>query len=144
VPTQTFLLVSSPPKQGHSVDLNSSNFGYFNLSTAVGVNLPPSEALPLNPEKTFVLYTTIVILTIHANVPMGIMNRTSWQSQSNPNLPLILLDRKQWDSNQLVPWIGPEAAWVDVVLNNLDEHGHPFHLVWLLSVLSIPKRPLDC
>lgn len=102
---------------------------YFNLSNAIGRDLLPYEVLPLEADRTFVIYTTVVILTIHANVPMGIMNRTSWQPQANPPKPLLLLDRSEWDRNQLVPWTGADPAWVDVVVNNVDEYGHSFHLV---------------
>jgi hypothetical protein len=33
-----------------------------------------------------------------------------------------------WDQNQLVPCVGV-GRWVDIVVNNLDDRGHPFHLV---------------
>jgi FtsP/CotA-like multicopper oxidase with cupredoxin domain len=80
---------------------------------------------------TFVLYTKTLKLSQFNNHPMGFMNRTSWQPQSNPTQPLLTLPRSQWDKNQLVPWIelansGP--LWIDIVLNNLDDGGHPFHL----------------
>ena len=69
-----------------------------------------------------------------SNKPKGFMNHTSWQAQSSPNLPLLALPRSSWDVNQLIPWIPPvdpksgQAQWVDIVLNNLDDGGHPFHL----------------
>lgn len=131
MPTQSFLIgdVALLPKAEPHTNPEVNLRVYFDLASAKGTTLPLSAALPLAPDHTFVLYTSIVILTIHANIPMGIMNRTSWQQQSSPVSPLLALDRSEWDANQLVPWTGAEAAWVDVVLNNLDEHGHPFHLV---------------
>jgi hypothetical protein len=62
---------------------------------------------------------------------MGFINRTSWAQQSSPPLPLISLPRSEWDTNQLIPWISsPEnsGTWVDIIINNLDDGSHPFHL----------------
>lgn len=66
------------------------------------------------------------------------MNRTSWIPQPSP---LISVPRKQWDKNQLVPWISlpptptnkeqnqvESGKWVDIIVNNLDDGAHPFHL----------------
>ena len=63
------------------------------------------------------------------NVPAGFINRTSWAPQIDP---LISSPRNSWDKNQLVPRVpmstAEQAVWVDIVVNNLDEKGHPFHL----------------
>ena len=74
------------------------------------------------------------ILARLGNVPVGFINRTTWVAQSSPLEPLMNLPREDWDKNQLVPWIPVsrdklKATWVDIVVNNLDEKGHPFHLV---------------
>ncbi|RFU25162.1 hypothetical protein B7463_g11178, partial [Scytalidium lignicola] len=127
-PTRSFRISHSSPAPVLVLEPKTISSSYFNLSTAVGMDLPPNVALPEKAHKTFVIYTTIVILTIHDNVPMGIVNRTSWQPQSDPQKPLMLLDRTQWDENQLIPWTGPDPVWVDVIINNLDEYGHTFHL----------------
>jgi hypothetical protein len=63
------------------------------------------------------------------NIPEGYFNQTTWKPQSSPPVPLIGLPRERWDSNQLALSTGLEAAWVDFVVNNLDEGPHPFHLV---------------
>jgi len=47
---------------------------------------------------------------------------------------LIELDREEYDVHQLIPYVpigreGTTGKWVDIVVNNLDEKGHPFHLV---------------
>jgi len=81
-----------------------------------------------------VLYTKTMKLSRFNHRPKGFMNHTSWQPQSSPRLPLLSLPRSLWDGNQLIPWIKASGAengqsgWVDVVLNNLDDGGHPFHL----------------
>ncbi|KAK5687884.1 hypothetical protein LTR17_026683, partial [Elasticomyces elasticus] len=49
----------------------------------------------------------------------------------------------QYDKQQFVvniPFIPDAPLWVDIVLNNLDEEGHPFHLhghdFWVLATHS--------
>jgi FtsP/CotA-like multicopper oxidase with cupredoxin domain len=59
---------------------------------------------------------------------MGFINHTSWEPQSPP---LLAQNRSSWDSNQLLPFIpirSSERVRVDLVLNNLDDGSHPFHL----------------
>lgn len=76
-----------------------------------------------------VLYSAIQILSRQHGVPLGFLNRTTWRKQSSPSLPLLALERGDWDKHQLVAWTGSEPGWVDIVVNNLDSAGHPFHLV---------------
>ncbi|KAG9857101.1 hypothetical protein KCU98_g1186, partial [Aureobasidium melanogenum] len=78
--------------------------------------------------QTIVLYSKTLKLSHLANVPHGFINHTSWAPQSSP---LITVDRSQWDNNQLVPHIPyneSQPLWVDIVLNNLDEDSHSWHL----------------
>lgn len=58
------------------------------------------------------------------------MNRTSWSPQASPPFPLLSLPRSQWDDNQLIPHIPTLQSenWVDIIVNNLDDGAHPFHL----------------
>ncbi|PKY09188.1 hypothetical protein P168DRAFT_301744 [Aspergillus campestris IBT 28561] len=87
-------------------------------------------------------------LAIRHNAPYGFFNGTSWLPQREPRVPVAALDRKLWDENQFgvgVPYSGSGAGddspsaeverdgdsgeqWVDLVVNNLDDGGHPFHL----------------
>ncbi|TAQ85442.1 hypothetical protein B7494_g6220 [Chlorociboria aeruginascens] len=128
-PIQHFPIL--PPRGRRDVSISSSN-GYtpaspFNLAEASGpTNL--AKSIPLKADQTFLLYTKIEILAVHGNSPLGVMNRSSWdQSNSNP-LPLLAMDRSQWGKS-FVPVIGPGTEnWVDIILNNLDDKGHPFHL----------------
>lgn len=57
------------------------------------------------------------------------MNRTIFVPQTPP---LITILRDAWDENQLVPFIPflsiSSPIWVDVIINNLDDGSHPFHL----------------
>ncbi|KAF9890278.1 hypothetical protein FE257_006192 [Aspergillus nanangensis] len=87
--------------------------------------------------RTEVVYTKIQKLSIRHNVPYGFFNRTSWLPQADPPVPLIDLPREKWDKNQLGIAVNglfdtagaiQEPVWVDLIVNNLDEGGHPFHL----------------
>ncbi|OCK82156.1 multicopper oxidase, partial [Lepidopterella palustris CBS 459.81] len=109
--------------------------------------LPQVFSTPLQPTTghTLVIYTTTLKLARLSNVPHGFMNHTSFKPQSSPPQPLISLPRSKWDTNQLVPFIpstSTTAPWVDLVINNLDDGGHPFHLhgydFYILSVYGAP------
>lgn len=63
------------------------------------------------------------------NIPFGYFNHTTWKVQADPPSPLIALPQNEWDSNQFAFRTGPDPEWVDLVVNNLDEGPHPFHLV---------------
>ncbi|KIN08639.1 multicopper oxidase [Oidiodendron maius Zn] len=101
--------------------------GTFDLSTLNGTSTPIISSAP--SEETILLYTKMEVLAHLGNVPAGFINRTSWAPQSDP---LISLPRHSWDKNQLVPQVPmsteKEAVWVDIIVNNMDEKGHPFHL----------------
>ncbi|KAE8387279.1 multicopper oxidase-domain-containing protein [Aspergillus alliaceus] len=80
--------------------------------------------LPEKASQTHVIYTKIQKLSINHNIPNGFFNRTSWRPQSQP---LNTLPRNKWDENQF-SFATEAAGWIDLVVNNLDEGGHPFHL----------------
>jgi hypothetical protein len=119
-------------RRGHSYAPSpaTSKEGTFDLSTINGTAL--SFPLPVQANQTVLLYTKMEVLAHLGNVPAGFINRTSWAPQTAPLGPLISLPRSSWDKNQLVPLVpmatDSEAIWVDIVVNNLDEKGHPFHL----------------
>ncbi|KIV83645.1 hypothetical protein PV11_05649 [Exophiala sideris] len=131
-------------------DLRSS-IEYYNLQAAVS-----NSTVPVSwPEEVrkFVIYTTTLKLARYRNIPMGFVNHTSWQPQASPPEPLISLSREQYDRNQLSPHIplfrndsalnDPSAGWVELVINNLDDGGHPFHLhghsFYIVSVFPHPR-----
>ena len=103
---------------------------YFDLSTATSLHPASPELSHLEPStaKTMVLYTTTLMLAHQNNVPMGYINHTSWRSSSSP---LITSPRGFWENGtQLVPYIPTTSynEFVDIVINNIDDSGHPFHL----------------
>jgi FtsP/CotA-like multicopper oxidase with cupredoxin domain len=67
-------------------------------------------------------------LAINSNRPKGSINHTTW-AVSERFTPLLALERLTWPADP-EPFI-PEtdgAEWIDIVLNNFDDRGHPFHL----------------
>jgi hypothetical protein len=99
----------------------------FDLSTAVGLEVV--EPMPEFADQTVLVYTQIEMLAGQDHAPMGFMNRTNWIPQAEP---LIYLPREQWDEHQFMPSVKATEGWIDIVVNNIDDKGHPFHLVCLL------------
>ena len=102
-----------------------------------------SEVIPHVADTTMVLYAITQKLSHLGNVPHGFINGTTWKPQAAPFSPLVTSSRESWDKNQFVPHVQhvPDMPlWIDIVLNNLDEEGHPFHLhgyqFWVLSTYS--------
>jgi FtsP/CotA-like multicopper oxidase with cupredoxin domain len=102
---------------------NHINLDDVPSSPSILQNLPPKA------QQTQVVYTKIQKMARNHNIPEGYFNQTTWKPQNDPPVPLIGLPREHWDANQFAFSTGPEASWVDLVVNNLDEGPHPFHLV---------------
>lgn len=85
-------------------------------------------AWPAQAQHTLVVYAKVQILTRYANEPLGFMNHTIWRPHK---LPLVSQPRSAWQDG-LVPFIESdpetESPWVDLVINNLDDGAHPFHM----------------
>ncbi|KAJ9156673.1 Multicopper oxidase [Pleurostoma richardsiae] len=123
-PTQSFLLsAENSVEQTNATDMgNKTTLTRFDLQSAKG----PTLAHPLpEADEAIMLYSSVQILSHQNYRPMGFINHTSWRPQ---DLPLIAVDRDDWNQGQIVSWTGPEPAWVDLVINNIDGTGHPFHL----------------
>lgn len=123
---------ASPPPEEEPID-------HFDLQAATHASPQPSPLAP-TADTTLVLYTMTQKLASLSNVPHGFINHTTWSPQT-PSLNT--LPRSQWDKHQLVPFIPYNATnplTVDIVLNNLDEDSHPFHLhgysFWVLASFS--------
>ncbi|CAK7218702.1 hypothetical protein SEUCBS140593_003643 [Sporothrix eucalyptigena] len=86
----------------------------------------PTLATPLpKPDKFYMIFAVVEILSHNRFIPKGYINHTMWVPQ---DLPLLSLDRSAWDNHQLVPWTGRDPVWVELTINNIDTQGHPFHL----------------
>ncbi|EHK96357.1 putative Laccase-2 [Glarea lozoyensis 74030] len=91
---------------------------------------PPrvTTGMPKTPSQTLVLYTKVEILGEFGNRPRGFINQSTWEAERLEKMPLLALDKTAW-GNAFVPFVKTgEDRWVDIVLNNFDDRGHPFHL----------------
>ncbi|OJJ74461.1 hypothetical protein ASPBRDRAFT_171585 [Aspergillus brasiliensis CBS 101740] len=132
--TQTFEIARSPDNSFPTISPLNSTISLSEVAT----KRPLLSGLPEKAHQTHVVYTKIEKLSINHNVPYGFFNRTSWKPQLDT--PVIDLPRDQWDINQLVISTGSTVSrqssssdqnrdlWIDLVVNNLDDSGHPFHL----------------
>lgn len=111
----------------------------FDIATAHGPTIPGDSAIHAEPAETALLYTSLAINSFKNDAPWGEINHTSWVWKDPKAKPLLSLHRDDWASgteqaNNLrtfkAPWYeaGPER-WIDLVVNNIDDKGHPFHLV---------------
>ncbi|KAG9231822.1 hypothetical protein BJ875DRAFT_443723 [Amylocarpus encephaloides] len=58
----------------------------------------------------------------------GFINQTSWEITRPRKPPLTALERLGW-GDSFIPYIqSGESQWVDIIPNNFDDRGHPFHL----------------
>ncbi|KAG5983224.1 hypothetical protein E4U55_000514 [Claviceps digitariae] len=106
----------------------------FNLQNAQGHPV----ALDTAPPDTALLYTSLGINAFKHDEPWGELNHTSWVWRDPYAKPLLATDKNAWQTgteqaNPLrtfkVPWFeAGRKRWVDLVVNNVDDRGHPFHL----------------
>ncbi|KND87131.1 L-ascorbate oxidase [Tolypocladium ophioglossoides CBS 100239] len=123
---------------GHS-QRGQETISQFNLADAAGLPLGPSLSAIASPQETAVLYSTMRVRAANHNRPVGTVNHTSWVVSDPSQRPLLSLDREEWAGaikqptpaqTLTVPWFrqAGEGRWVELVLNNFDDKGHPFHL----------------
>lgn len=123
-------------RPGESYGENASSVSRFDLSNATGPGLA-AISMPEFADETLLLYTTISVLAEFHNRPKGFINRTSWPSERGAK-PLVDMERTEWENQYFIPRLTAGSnRWVDIVLNNMDDKGHPFHLV------NMVPHPLD-
>ncbi|RFN44680.1 multicopper oxidase [Fusarium flagelliforme] len=134
--------VAEPHRNGAMLSPNATEIQVLNsenLKAATRVTGIPPKA-----QQTIILYAKTEKLA-HLNYkPVSFINHTSWKPQTPP---LISQNRSSWDENQLVPLIpitSEQPTRVDIVINNLDDGAHPFHLhghsFYVLSSYRNPGR----
>lgn len=109
------------------------------LSDVQGAHREPVIGLE-TPSEIAVLYSTMQVRATSGNSPVGTVNHTSWVIVDPKRKPLISLEQKYWSEATKQPskiqklrvphfrQFGKDR-WVELVVNNLDDTGHPFHLV---------------
>ncbi|KAJ5138163.1 hypothetical protein N7526_004396 [Penicillium atrosanguineum] len=127
---KTTTLTYAPDAQSPTPDENKkSNLDIQHVPSPAHI----LSSLPYHANTTEIVYVKTQKFSINHNVPYGYFNHTSWAPQQNPPVPLNGLPREKWDKKQLALAVGDsdpesEPIWVDLVVNNLDDTGHPFHL----------------
>ncbi|CRL29634.1 Cupredoxin [Penicillium camemberti] len=122
-PDQTFTInyrsdaVEGPPLKAHHL-----NIGETPSAPSILHSIPPTA------QQTHVVYTKIQKMARYSNKPFGYFNQTTWRPQQDPPVPLASIPRAKWDANQFAITTELEPVWIDLVINNLDEGSHPFHL----------------
>ena len=91
------------------------------------------------PQETFVLYAQMKISS-RTMMPTGSINHTSWLVADVAGPPLLDLDTEQWQDVVKLPspketlkvphfpQLGQDE-YIDLVIHNADDTGHPFHIV---------------
>ncbi|KAH8696228.1 multicopper oxidase-domain-containing protein [Talaromyces proteolyticus] len=139
---QSFPLVWNERPMGTSwreTKVKPSPTSHILLSEVSGLPATSSSNFPEKPMETSVLYTAMQIRSSFHNRPVGIVNHTSWMIEDPKGKPLLALDPKDWAKatkqpssiqSLHVPWYqqSGDNRWIDLVLNNMDDKGHPFHL----------------
>ncbi|KAK9443379.1 Multicopper oxidase family protein [Metarhizium brunneum] len=111
----------------------------LNLADVLGQPVQGQPGLGRQPDEQAVLYSTMKIRAANHNRPVGSINHTSWITPDAKAQPLLTLERQEWEAAVPqptrvhkfdVPWLKESGVdrWVDVVVNNFDDRGHPFHL----------------
>ncbi|EME41042.1 hypothetical protein DOTSEDRAFT_178384 [Dothistroma septosporum NZE10] len=122
----------------HSIH-DDATYESFDIQTIKSAH-DQASLLPITADRVIVLYTLTQKLAHLDNEPRGFINHSTW---AKLYVPLVDLSRTHWDKDIFVPQIKHDAEsplWIDIVLNDLDEDSHPFHLhghvFWVLSSFS--------
>ena len=111
----------------------------YDLAEAEGSKIPLASSLRGEPAEVAVLYTSLGINSFKEDEPWGELNHTSWVWKDPRAKPLLAMDQVDWANGTIqanpmrdfhVPWFAAgEERWLELVVNNIDDKGHPFHLV---------------
>ena len=137
-PAQNFPLYWSPFSDTATMKIDDDKVvDHLDLADVTGV----PAAVPREISQTAVFYANMEIRSALGDIPVGVINHTSWQSPDPLAEPIITLGPSKWPDKtsprpgQLqihIPTFQPLSGgsdWIEVVINNVDDRGHPFHLV---------------
>ena len=117
---------SSGPTLPFALDSGLPEFDLFSLKPLEETWLPPVD-------QQIKIYVNSMKMDRLGGIPYGYVNQTSWVPDETR--PLLLRDTEEslvsgWGKHQLVVTTDRKAASViELIINNLDEGPHPFHLV---------------
>lgn len=105
------------------------------------------EILEEHVEKA-VIYTTVQIKSAYHNQPVGSFNHSSWVPKDPSAKPMLALEPSEWSTaaKELIKGTtfnvpkynqSGRSRWLQLVVNNVDDKGHPFHVVCTPTV-SLP------
>lgn len=140
--TQSFEMQSfgeTKTQEASNVHTKKRLVDFLNLADVAGQPVPANLGISQDPTQRAVLYSTMKIRAANHNHPVGSINHTSWTPDPKSR-PLLSYPREEWADivpqptkvhKFDVPWFRTSGKdeWVDVVVNNFDDKGHPFHLV---------------
>ncbi|KAG0648377.1 Diphenol oxidase 2 [Hyphodiscus hymeniophilus] len=129
-------IISDGPGNSLTIALDLENFHcpeqVFTAIQTFAIEQPKKQAghraigpMPESAGQTILVYTHIEMPAHDDQVTIGYMNQTNWIPQVEP---LLYVPREQWDNHQFMPTVKATEDWVDIVVNNFDDQGHPFHL----------------
>lgn len=148
-PTQQFAIAPpmdnerAAPHEDAIVRPRALEVPWIDLSKTNGSAISPEE-VAAQSDETILLYASISYLTQYEYRPKGFINHTSWSLSNSSDTPLLALDQTSWptDPDPFVVKTG-RTEWVDLVINNIDDKGHPFHLhghdFYVLSVYQASR-----
>ncbi|KAF8588331.1 multicopper oxidase, partial [Ramaria rubella] len=116
---------SSGPTPPFALDSELPEFDLYALAPVHKTPLPP-------PDQQIMIYVNSMKLDRLGGVPYGFVNHTSWAPAENE--PLLLRDTAEgiangWGEHQLVVTTHrKEMSVIELIVNNLDDGPHPFHL----------------
>ncbi|GJN67754.1 hypothetical protein PLICBS_001782 [Purpureocillium lilacinum] len=110
----------------------------YDLDNAEAPRIPDSSMLRTDPVEVALLYTSLAINSFKNDEPWGELNHTSWVWKDPTAKPLLAMDNATWANGTVqanpmrdfrVPWFETgDERWLELVVNNVDDKGHPFHL----------------
>ncbi|QUC19070.1 uncharacterized protein UV8b_03311 [Ustilaginoidea virens] len=110
----------------------------YDLNDAQGPVLARNSPVRKKPAEIALLYTSLAINSFKNDEPWGELNHSSWVWKDANTAPLLATHRTAWvngteQANPLRTFNVPQFAagqdrWLDLVINNVDDKGHPFHL----------------
>ncbi|OAQ85964.1 laccase IV [Purpureocillium lilacinum] len=110
----------------------------YDLDNTEAPRIPDSSMLRTDPVEVALLYTSLAINSFKNDEPWGELNHTSWVWKDPTAKPLLAMDNATWANGTVqanpmrdfrVPWFETgDERWLELVVNNVDDKGHPFHL----------------